>query len=367
MESEILRRWRLILGGECDGTGCELNGKDLDIDQSLEGVYGVKEKGGLGKSSPKIAKWIGEIRNYFPPSVVSLIQKDAIKRLKIKELLTEKELLESVVPDINLVTTLMSLSKTIPEQNKETAKKVVKQVVDELMQKLLLPMQQAIRGALNRSIRTRNPKFHDIDWNTTILKNLKNYQPSIKKIIPETTYGFGRKRHSIKDIIICLDQSASMDSSIVFASIYASVLASMPSLNTKVVAFDTEVVDLTNLVHDPVDLLFGIQLGGGTDIHKALCYCNKLITKPKETIMIVISDLFEGGNEYFMFKKFEEIKEQGVNIITLLSLTDSGTPQYCRENAQKIANQGIPTFSCSPDKFPEIMSQAINNQEININ
>ena len=146
------------------------------------------------------------------------------------------------------------------------ARQVVRRVVEELLHKLSAPTQQAVSGALNRSARRRNPRYNEIDWKTTIIKNLKNYQPQYKTIIPEIRIGYGRKCKALKDIILCLDQSGSMGTSVVYSGIFGSVLASLPAVNTRMVVFDTSVVDLTDDLQDPVDLLFGVQLGGGTDI-----------------------------------------------------------------------------------------------------
>uniref|UniRef100_UPI002666332E VWA domain-containing protein n=1 Tax=Bacteroides caecimuris TaxID=1796613 RepID=UPI002666332E len=215
MEEELLKRWRLILGGdEADGTGVSLSVEERRIDQSLEAVYDSDRRGGLGSSAPKVSRWLGEIREFFPQTVVQVIQRDAIKRLNLTTLLTEKEMLETVVPNVHLVATLMSLSQVIPEKNKEMARQIVRQVVDELLRKLSAPTQQAVTGALNRSARRRNPRYNEIDWKTTITKNLKNYQPEYKTIIPEIRIGYGRKRKAMKDIILCLDQSGSMGSTI---------------------------------------------------------------------------------------------------------------------------------------------------------
>ena len=182
---------------------------------------------GLGSSAPKVSRWLGDIREFFPQSVVQVIQRDAVSRLHLHELLTEPEMLEGVVPDVHLVAPLMSLSRAIPEKSKATAREVVRKVVDELLRKLAGPTQQAVTGALNRSSRRRNPRYNEIDWNTTITKNLKNYQPDYKTIIPEIRIGYGRRRKAMKDIVLCIDQSGSMGASVVYSGIFGSVLASI--------------------------------------------------------------------------------------------------------------------------------------------
>ena len=237
-------------------------------------------------------------------------------------------------------------------------------VVDELMKKLSSPMQQAVTGALNRSSRRRNPRYNEIDWKTTIEKNLRNYQPEYKTIIPEVRIGFGRKRRALKDIVLCLDQSGSMGASVVYSGIFGSVLASIPSVQTRMVVFDTSVVDLTDDLQDPVDLLFGVQLGGGTDIDRALGYCQTVITRPADTVLVLVTDLCEGGNEREMRKKMISLVQSGVQLIVLLALNDDGAPFYDKENAQFLAELGVPAFACTPDKFPDLMAAALAKQDI---
>lgn len=365
MEEEYLKRWRLILGGnEADGTGITLTPEEQRIDQSLEAVYDSDRRGGLGSSAPKVSRWLGDIREFFPQTVVQVIQRDAIKRLNITSLLTEKEMLETVVPDVHLVATLMSLSRVIPEKNKEMARQVVRKVVDELLRKLSAPTQQAVTGALNRSARRRNPRYNEIDWKTTITKNLKNYQPEYKTIIPEVRIGYGRKRKAMKDIILCLDQSGSMGTSVIYSGIFGSVLASIPAVNTRMVVFDTAVVDLTDDLQDPVDLLFGVQLGGGTDISRALTYCQGVITRPQDTVLVLVTDLYEGGDPREMRKKFVSLVNSGVQLIVLPALNDDGAPSYDKNHAEFLANIGVPTFACTPDKFPDLMAAALSKQDI---
>lgn len=365
MEEEYLKRWRLILGGnEADGTGITLTPEEQRIDQSLEAVYDSDRRGGLGSSAPKVSRWLGDIREFFPQTVVQVIQRDAIKRLNITSLLTEKEMLETVVPDVHLVATLMSLSRVIPEKNKEMARQIVRKVVDELLRKLSAPTQQAVTGALNRSARRRNPRYNEIDWKTTITKNLKNYQPEYKTIIPEVRIGYGRKRKAMKDIILCLDQSGSMGTSVIYSGIFGSVLASIPAVNTRMVVFDTAVVDLTDDLQDPVDLLFGVQLGGGTDIARALTYCQGVIIRPQDTVLVLVTDLYEGGDPREMRKKFASLVNSGVQLIVLPALNDDGAPSYDKNHAEFLANIGVPTFACTPDKFPDLMAAALSKQDI---
>ncbi len=365
LHNEHIRRWRLILGSDnADGTGCALQGAYLTIDRALGALYDSERRGGLGGSSPNVARWLGDIRTYFPSSVVRVMQQDALERLHLQQMLLEPELLSQVEPDVNLVATLLSLSSVMPDKTKETARLVVRRVVDELERRLANPLRQAVLGSLNRAARNRRPRHNEIDWHRTIRANLKHYQPDYHTVIPETRIGFGRKRASLRNIILCIDQSGSMGTSVVYSGIFAAVLASIPTIQTQMVAFDTTVVDLTGKMSDPVDLLFGVQLGGGTDINQALTYCQTLVPQPQDTILVLISDLYEGGNQAEMLKRVASFVASGVQVITLLALNDDGAPIFDHQVAAKLAGFGIPAFACTPDLFPELMATAINRQDI---
>jgi Mg-chelatase subunit ChlD len=362
---ERTRRWRLILGGGSnDGTGCELGGPDAGMDRALEALYDSDRKGGLGSSNPNVARWLGDIREYFPASVVRVMQADALDRLKLHQMLFEPEMLASVEPDVNLVATLLSLRSVIPNRTKETARLVVRKVVEELIKKLESPTRQAIAGALNRSIRTRRPRHSEIDWHRTVRANLKHYQPDYRTVVPETRIGFGRKRNSLRDLILCVDQSGSMAASVVYSGVFGAMLASIPAIATRMVVFDTAVVDLTEEITDPVELLFGIQLGGGTDINQALGYCQSVVRRPTETVLVLISDLFEGGDRAGMLKKAGALVDAGVKMVALLALSDTGAPAYDHSVAAEFSAMGIPAFACTPDVFPDLMAAAIKGDDL---
>ncbi len=375
-DDERLRRWRLILGGhEADGTGRQLTGADVSIDRALDALYrgggaggsdghSGDRRGGLGASAPNVARWLGDIRSFFPSSVVRVMQKDALERLDLRRMLLEPEMLEAVEPDVRLVADLISLGRVMPNKTKETARIVVRKVVDELERRLAEPLRQAVMGSLNRSIRNRRPRHNEIDWNRTIRANLKNYQPDYRTIIPETRIGHGRKRSSLREIVLCVDQSGSMATSVVYAGIFGAVLASLPAVKTSVVVFDTAVVDLTAELDDPVDVLFGTQLGGGTDINRALAYCQGLIGRPQDTILVLISDLYEGGDRNEMLKRAAALASSGVQMVALLSLSDDGAPSYDHAVAAAFAELGAPAFACTPDLFPELMAAAIGRQDL---
>lgn len=365
MTDERLRRWRLILGGgEADGIGEGLTGEDTKRDAVLAALYDSERKGGLGSSAPNVSRWLGDIRTYFPASVVQVMQKDALDRLGLHQMLLEPESLRAVQPDVHLVATLMNLSRAIPAKTRDTARQVVAQVVADLEKRLASPLRQAVTGALSRSVRNNRPRLKEIDWDRTIRANLKHYQAEYRTVVPERRIGFGRKGQALKDIILVLDQSGSMANSVVYAGVFGAVLATLKSVRTSVVAFDTSVVDLTDTLHDPVELLFSVQLGGGTDIERALAYCQGLVRVPSDTIMVLISDLIEGGSGDNLVRRAGAIRASGVNLIALLALSDEGEPMVDREMAARFAALDVPSFACTPDQFPELMATAIKGQDV---
>jgi hypothetical protein len=371
-EAERLRRWRLVLGGgEADGTGGELGGDDLRIDAAMAAVYdndgqqrqrgrGSGRAGGLGRSAPRVARWLGDIRTYFPKPVVQVMQRDAIERLDLRQLLLEPELLESVEPDIHLVTLLVELNHLLPDETRATARQVIAQVLAELEGRLTDRTRSAVHGALARANRSRRPRPGDIDWLRTVHANLRHYQPRYGTVIPERLIGFGRRQRSLaKEVVIAVDQSGSMADSVVYASLFGAVLAQMPTLQTRLIAFDTAVTDLTPVLHDPVDVLFGVQLGGGTDIAEALGYCRRLVTRPSDTVLILISDLFEGGNADLMRARVADLVRSGVTVLCLLALSDEGAPVHDHRAAADLVELGATVMACTPDRFPEVLAAAL--------
>jgi len=383
-ETEQLRRWRLILGKDaqqpldqmCQGAGCGLSGGDAEMDAALAAIYDEvpedeedapkQRSAGLGSSAPRLAKWLGDIRSYFKEDVVSVIQADAIERKGLTQLLFEPETLKSVQPNIQLVGTLMSLKGRIPERTKETARMVVAAVVEEVKKKLEQRLRQAVLGALNRKEHSPLPSATAIDWKWTIGRNLKNYRPEVGTIVPERVYFYSRaQRSNAWTVIVDMDQSGSMADSVVYGAVCGSIFASLPALDTHVVAFDTEVVDLTEKCGtDPVDMIFGVQLGGGTDINKSVAYCEQFVKEPKKTLFILITDLFEGGNEAQLVRRLGEMRASGVKAICLLALSDAGAPSYDESLARKLAALGIPCFACTPARLPDLVEGALRGADL---
>ena len=378
-DREQLRRWRLVLGKDSqelldEMQTCSLSAGDAEMDEALAAIYdetagddqGGQRSAGLGKSAPRLAKWLGDIRSYFKEDVVAVIQQDAIERKGLQQLLFEPETLKNVQPNVQLVGTLMSLSGKIPERAKETARRVVAAVVEEIKKKLEQKIRQAVLGALNRREHSPLPSARSIDWKWTIGRNLKHYHTELSTIIPERVYFFARAQRSNNwTVIVDMDQSGSMADSVVYGAVCGSIFASLPALDTHVIAFDTEVVDLTEKCgNDPVNMLFGVQLGGGTDINKSVGYCEQFIQEPKRTLFILITDLFEGGNQAQLVRRLGDMVESGVRAICLLALSDSGVPSFDEARARKLAALGIPCFGCTPQRLPELLEGALRGADL---
>jgi len=386
------RRWRLLLGKSEEeqeqqqgqqaeagdsGEGEEgqgeteaesgLSEEDQALDDALDELYGDGDKGGDADSKPDIARWLGDINTYFPSSVVQIMQQDAIEKWKLRKLIEEPEFIEALEPNIALTTQLVALSKLMPDETKASARQVIQKVVDDLKEQLEYPFLQALTGSLNRSIRVKNPrKQKEINWLSTIHANLKHYQAAYKTIVPETLVGHGKQRNALHDVILCIDQSGSMSKSVVYASVFASVMASLPAISTKMVLFDTNVVDVTEDLSDPVDLIFGLRLKGGTNIDKAVAYCETLIERPRDTVLILISDLFEGGSrKEQLVARLAALVESEVKVVSLLALSDEGVPKFNKNLAEQLGAHQIPSFACTPDKFSELMAAVLSDQDIN--
>ncbi len=371
-QPERLRRWRLVLGESSDaGLGPTLTGRDAAMDATLAALYDSgpgmagPRAAGLGGSAPRVARWLGDVRTYFPSSVVQVMQRDAVERLNLTQLLLEPELLEAVEPDVHLVGTLISLGRVMPETTKATARQVVARVVEEIERRVAQKTRSSVEGALDRSVRTRRPALRDVDWDRTIRANLQHYLPEHGTVVPERLVGRGRRQRTVaRDVVLAIDQSGSMAESVVYASVFGSVLASMRSLRTSLVVFDTAVVDLTPELHDPVEVLFGVQLGGGTDINRAIAYSQGLVTRPRDTHHVLVSDLYEGGVRDEMLRRVAAMTAAGVQVVVLLALSDSGAPSFDRENAAALTDLGVPAFAATPDAFPDLLAVALQRGDV---
>ncbi|RKI70131.1 VWA domain-containing protein [bacterium 1xD42-67] len=375
-KTEQLSRWRLILGQETEQSFTQMGGvpltqEELLMDSALGAIYGGPGEGfggpgqgaGKGPSSPVISKWLGDLRSLFDPETVAVVQNDAIERKGLKQLLLEPELLDGLEPDLNMASTLLMLKDQIPKKSKESARNFIRKIVEEIDKLLANDMRRAVTAALDRRAHSPLPSAAALDFPYTIRRNLKHYNKELGAIVPERVWFFDRSsRVNRWHVILDIDQSGSMGQSIIYSSIMACVLASMSAVKTSVVAFDTQIMDLTPLCEDPVDLLFGFQMGGGTDIAKSIAYCQELVESPAKTLFFLISDLDEGGNRAALLRRLEELKSSGVTVAVLLAIADGGKPYYDAQTAQRVAAMDIPCFACAPEKLPQLLEQALTGR-----
>lgn len=358
-------RWKLALG-QVDEPLEELFSKtEKQMDQSLDRLYKTDRRGGLAKSSPVSAKWMGEIKSIFPTSVVRILQRDALERFGIKKLLSQPAFLDEVEPDVGLIATILSVKESLSAAALQSARYLVAKLAHQIEQKLKFKVISRISGVRDQKAKVTNPHHQEIDWHLTIKKNLQFYQPELKTIIPATILGRPRKKNQSKRLIILVDQSASMAESLIYAGILGSIMATIKSLKTHLVVFDTEVVDLSKYLDDPVELLMQSQLGGGTHIEKALAYAAILIgTDTIDSFVVLISDLYEGGPASLLLDRIQSLINQSVSFISLLALDDQGAPAYDKEMAKEIVSMGATCFACTPDRFPELMAATLNGEDL---
>lgn len=382
MEAEgKIRRWRLILGQDSQNRFNQMGNapltKEQDLmDQALAAIYNRTESGGFGTqgggagrgaSSPQITRWLGDVRRLFDKELVTVIQSDAVNRCGLKQLLFEPELLESLEPDVGLAATIMLLKEQIPKRSKDSVRSYIKKIVEEINRLLEQDIRRAVTASVNRKKHSPIPSAAALDFKTTIARNLKNYNRELKTIVPEHYYFFDRTSTTAANkwtVILDIDQSGSMGESVIYSSVMSCILASMASLRTRVVAFDTNIIDLTEKCEDPVDLLFGFQMGGGTNIEQSVAYCEKYIENPSKTLFFLISDLEEGGNRAGLLRRLEEMKASGVTAVCLLALADGGKPYYDAQMANRIAGLGIPCFACNPEMLPQLLERALSGQDL---
>ena len=381
---EDIKRWRLILGKDTQDTFSSMNSEAISslseedwlMDRALDAIYNPTGKfmgeaalgAGRGPSNPQISKWLGDVRDLFDKELVKIIQTDAMDRCGLKQLIFEPEILEQVEPDISLASTIMLLKDQIPKHSKESVRAFIKKIVEEINKLLESDIKRAVRAALNKRQHSPIPSASALDFKRTIQRGIKNYNKELKKIIPEHYYFFERASTNPSSkftVILDIDQSGSMGESVIYSSVMACILASMAALKTRIVAFDTNIVDLTEKSDDPVDLLYGFQLGGGTDINKSIAYCMNYIENPKKTIFFLISDLMEGGNRGGMLRHLQEMKDSGVIVVCLLAISSDGQPYYDTQMAGKISSMGIPCFACNPEKLPLLLERVLKGLDLN--
>jgi Mg-chelatase subunit ChlD len=370
-----LLRWRLVLGpaggqGGAGGIWSDAeaalagDGRWGEVDRALDFLYGPEDQtdrsAGSGASSPHVATWLGDIRRYFPREVVAFMEKDAIEQKGLKQLLLEPEALQSLEKDVSLVATILAFKHLMPEQTRQTARQVVAEIVEDLRQRLENQTRQALLGALRRDRHSPLKVARNLDLRRTVREGLRQYQPDLKKVIPERIHFFAnQRRYHEWRVIILVDQSGSMGESVVYSSIIAAVFASLPALDTRLVFFDTSIADVSEQLSDPIEILFGVQLGGGTDIAKGVRYGASLVGQPDKTLLLLITDLYEGGSQADLLQQLGALRESRAHVLCVLALNDSGTASFDRDLARKVANLDIPTFASTPNKLVDAVERAL--------
>ncbi|MER3418576.1 MAG: DNA-formamidopyrimidine glycosylase [Chloroflexota bacterium] len=288
---------------------------------------------------------------------------EAIERRGLRQLLFEPETLGALERDIHLVTTILGFKDLMPEETRQTAREVVREIVERLRRTLEPSLQQAVTGALQRNRHTPLRVSRNLDVQRTVRSGLRHYQPSLGKIVPDRLYFFAsQRRYHEWRVIVLVDQSGSMAESIVYAAIFAAVFASLPSLETRLLLFDTATVDVSQHLGDAVDILFSAHLGGGTDIARAVATAAELVEQPERTLLVLITDLHEGGNQEALLQHLAALHESRVRVLCTLALNDAGTASYNHRLAREVANLGIPTFAATPQRMVAAIERAFRGE-----
>ena len=363
-----VNRWRLVLGSNSDrsldfGGSIGEVGQLMDMEQLLDYLYGNAQgddvrrendgrHGGMNDSQLTTAKWITRVRELFPKSAAEVMQRHALEEFGMTELLTDKKILEEMKPDMQLLKTVLQLKHLMRGEVLETAKRIAKQVAEELRQKLELSTRMAITGRLDRSQRSPVRSSRNIDMKKTIRRNLKHYDKKREQLVLQDIYfGSRLKKYNKKTVIIAIDESGSMLGSVIYSAVMAQIIAGMSFAEVKLVIFDTNVVDLSNEADDPAQVIMSVQLGGGTNIGKALSYCESLIRSPHETCVICVTDLYEGGSEKRLLNVAGNIIGSGAKLSFLTALDEEAEPVFDRILGQKLADTGAFVGALTPDRM----------------
>lgn len=370
-----LNRWRLILGGYSSGQisfspGASLeNGIScMDLEEALDFLYDreqgedVRRKGGMEQSHLTAATWITRIRELFPKETVEILERHALDTYGMKELLTDKEVLEKLEPNQELLKTILQLKHLMKGEVLDTARRIVKKVAEEISRKLEQELKRSLLGRIDRNASSSVPSIRNLDIRKTIRRNLKNYDTEQKTLMLEKVYFNQRTmKYSTWRVIIAVDESGSMLDSVIHSAVMAGIFTKMPMLETKLVIFDTQVVDLSAHLEDPVATLMSIQLGGGTYIGGALRYCETLMTNPHRTMVVLVSDLCEGGSPQELLGVSRSIIESGAKLICLTALDMAANPVYDRNMAQKLADLGAYVGAMTPEALGDFMGKVMNS------
>ncbi|MFN7828922.1 MAG: VWA domain-containing protein [Acidobacteriota bacterium] len=364
------RRWRLILGETADPRDSSrpapaealTDPHDREIDHFLSQIYDGDRAGGLALSTPQLIDWLGDIRRYFPTAISRLVQRDALERTDLRTVLADPRLFEVVEADVALLPEIIGLAATLPESTRQMAHEMVRRIVNQTADRLRLPVEQAVQRHFARQPARRPRRAAEIDWPRTIRANLRHYQPDYQTIIPVRLHARPARQlhHAPRNITICVDLSRSMAGSTVHSTIIAALLARIPALQTRLVAFDTSVVDLTSQLADPVDLLLGLNLGGGTDIRRALDYCRQLNSDTRDGVIFLISDLRDHSSPDTLLEGFRQLQSAGQRVVPILALSDEGGEIEPPPLVTSLATLGLAALVATPAQFPDLLATALD-------
>lgn len=374
MNSSQMNRWRLILGGYAQerlafGQGAALeNGIScMDLEDVLDFLYNreqgedVRRQGGTEASRLTAASWITRIRKLFPKETVEILERHALENYGMTELLTDKEVLEKLEPNQELLKTILQLKHLMKGDVLEEAKRIVKKVAQEIAERLNQDIRRSLLGRVDRNAGSPIPSMRNLDIQKTIRKNLKHYDLEKERLMLEKVYFNSRvKRFNRWRVIIAVDESGSMLDSVIHSAVMAGIFARLPMLDTRLVIFDTQVVDLSGYLEDPVATLMSIQLGGGTYITGALQYCESLIENPHKTMVVLVSDLCEGGSIQGLLGVSRGMIESGAKLICLTALDLEANPVYDRHTAQRLADLGAHVGAMTPEALGDFMGKIMN-------
>lgn len=368
-DPQLLRRWRLALGRYAERSlpSSDLSRADLRTDRALDYLYAREmEKRGLrrGKSDGRGGSldptsltplgWLGELRDLFPQSVYETVQAHAIDNLGMSELLSDPAVLDALEPNRDLLKALIAFKGAANPEAREKIREVTRKVVEEILRQLRPRIEAALAGKPNRFRRSQLKSMQNFAWRETIRDNLKNWDSERGRIVADRLRFHGRSRRRLPwTIILCVDQSGSMLSSTIYAAVMASILAALPSVEVKLVVFDTAIVDLSSEAHDPVEVLMSVQLGGGTNIGAATEYCEGLVTQPSRTIFVLISDFEEGAPVGRLLSAVRRMASARITMLGLGALSDDAAPVYDRRMAERLAGCGMEIAALTPDRFAE--------------
>ena len=372
---DTLPRWRLVLGryaNEPLGNGAGLGERQLRMERALDFLYSREyqergqrdednREGTLDPSQIAVPDWLAEVRELFPRETVETVERHALDRYGLHELVTDPEVLSKLEPSFDLLRILLTFRGQMRGRVLDEARRLIRHVVEEIRARIEPQVRNAFVGRIDRSRRGRRPSARNLDWRGTIRRNLKHWDPERRRLLVEEVRFFARQERRLPwTVILAVDQSGSMGRSVIHSAVMAGILAGLPLIDVRLVAFDTSVVDLSGFVDDPVEVLMSVQLGGGTDIGRALAYCESLIQDPARTAVVLVSDFCEGADPARLLALCRRLAEARVKLLGLAALDEEAAPAYDRAMAERLAALGMEIAALTPRRLAQWLAQKIS-------